>query len=408
MTAAIAGRRTGQPPWPGAWLSDRLPATLTGSARATLGLALRHNPKRAHLLVSRVLGKHVPVEPWRALGAGHRLGELVREQLAGLTEPPLVIGYAETATALGQCVADVLPGASCLHSTRRLGTGVEPVAGFAEEHSHATGHLLLPADTSMLTRDGPVVLVDDELSTGRTAANTIRELHALHHRRHYVVAALVDAAGHDRLDELATEVGVHIAVVASARARLSLPADVLARGRDLAEQFAEPPRRPDRLPQVDHLWLPWPAGLPEGARHGFDPADRERLDEVLPSLVEHLPRVRRLLVLGTEELMYTPLRLAAAIAERGDQVLFASTTRSPAVPIDQPGYAIRTALTFDAADGEGARFAYNLVGLDVDAVLLVVDPAADRGRLTAPGGLVPALGAVSDRVLVATVGERAS
>ncbi|MGK5682372.1 phosphoribosyltransferase family protein [Actinoplanes sp. URMC 104] len=402
MKAATAGSRTGGPPWPGAWLSERLPATLTGTAHATLGLALRHNPKRAHLLVSRVLGKHVPVEPRHSLGAAYRLGALVRAQLGDLTEPPLVIGYAETATALGQCVADMLPGASCLHSTRRLSTGVAPVAAFAEEHSHATDHQLMPADPSLLTRGGPVVLVDDELSTGRTAANTIRELHALGPHSHYVVATLVDAAAHERLDAL----GLPVSVVAAAHARLTLPDNALARGRELAERYAEPPRGPTRHPHVDHLRLPWPAGLPETARHGFHPTDRERLEEAIPTLIEHIPRVRRLLVLGTEELMYTPLRLAAALAERGDRVLFASTTRSPAVPIDQPGYAIRNAITFEAPDGQGARFAYNLAGLDVDAVLLVVDLAVDRERLTTAGGLVPALGAVSDHVIVATVGEQ--
>ncbi|MDQ6739772.1 MAG: phosphoribosyltransferase domain-containing protein, partial [Actinomycetota bacterium] len=35
-----------------------------------VGLALRRNPKRAHLLVSRVLAKHVPTVPSLAIAAG--------------------------------------------------------------------------------------------------------------------------------------------------------------------------------------------------------------------------------------------------------------------------------------------------------------------------------------------------
>ena len=42
-----------------------------------VGIALRRNPKRAHLLVSTVLAKHVPTVPGIALAAGELLGLLV-------------------------------------------------------------------------------------------------------------------------------------------------------------------------------------------------------------------------------------------------------------------------------------------------------------------------------------------
>ncbi len=63
---------------------------------------------------------------------------------------------------------------------------------------------------------------------------------------------------------------------------------------------------------------------------------------------------RRVLVLGTEELMYAPLRLAAALAEVGApdglSVTYQSTTRSPVAPLDREGYAVRCALAFPAGD----------------------------------------------------------
>ena len=97
-----------------------------------------------------------------------------------------MLGYAETATALGHCVAESL-AADYLHSTRRRVPGYQPVAGFDEEHSHATRHLLLPADPGLLAGAGPLVLVDDELSTGQTVLNTIEALH-----RDWPAAALPD------------------------------------------------------------------------------------------------------------------------------------------------------------------------------------------------------------------------
>ncbi|WP_344588564.1 phosphoribosyltransferase domain-containing protein, partial [Kitasatospora paracochleata] len=190
MTARPADAET----WTGQWVTDRLDLRLTGSPalKGLIGLALRENPKRAHLLVSRVLGKHVPQRPAVVHGAGLDLGRRVRE-LLGEAEAAraVVLGYAETATALGHSVADGLD-APYLHSTRRPVAGVSPLGGFEEEHSHATSHLLLPEDPALLAGDGPLVLVDDEFSTGTTVINTVRALHAAHPRERYVVVALVD------------------------------------------------------------------------------------------------------------------------------------------------------------------------------------------------------------------------
>ena len=74
------------------------------------GLALRDNPLRAQLVVSLVLGKHVPVSPAQIRRASASLGALVAP-LAG--PAPLVFGYCETATALGHQVAEALSPAPC-------------------------------------------------------------------------------------------------------------------------------------------------------------------------------------------------------------------------------------------------------------------------------------------------------
>ncbi|WP_316521013.1 phosphoribosyltransferase [Kitasatospora brasiliensis] len=391
--------------WTGRWVADRAGIALTGSERLPelVGLALRSgNPKRAHLLVSNVLGKHVPQRPSVVHGAGLELGRRVRELLgAEAASRAVVLGYAETATGLGHSVADGLE-APYLHSTRRPVPGMAPLGGFEEEHSHATSHLLLPSDPQLLDGDGPLVLVDDEFSTGRTVLNTIRDLHARHPRGHYVVVALVDlrsAADRRRLDEAAAELGARLDLVATASGGVELPEDVVARaGRLIAEAATvEAPPAGGAAPLV-RVELDWPAGLPDGGRHGFTARDRDRLDAVLPrlagQLADALPAgAQRVLVLGFEELMYAPLRLADALAERlgGDRVRFSTTTRSPVLAVDDPGYAIRTRLAFPAHDdpqdgGSRERYAYNVApGSDparrFDAVVLVVDDVADTPAL---------------------------
>lgn len=420
--------------WSGSWVAERLGVELAGDGELheLLGLALRRNPKRAHLLVSHVLGKHVPQRPSVVYGAGVALGHRVRELLGeDGARHAVVLGYAETATGLGHAVADGLGTAPYLHSTRRPVEGVARAGGFEESHSHATSHLLLPEDPDLLagdadgSTDATLVLVDDEFSTGNTVLNTIRALHERYPRKRYVIVALVDMrspADQGRLAEFAEEIGARVDLVARNTGTVRLPEGVLAKGQALvAEQEAvqaaalgtqqeagqEAARTPTRID------LQWPAGVPDGGRHGFTPAHRALLEPALPAMADRIAQAlgegpRRVLVLGFEELMYAPLRLGTALEERtGAEILYSTTTRSPVLAVDDPGYAIRTRLVFpahdDPADGPGERYAYNVAGGGFDAVVLVVDSTADTDALHAHHGLVRQLAPHAAHVLLAVI-----
>ncbi|WP_062649174.1 phosphoribosyltransferase [Streptomyces maremycinicus] len=477
--------------WSGTWVAERLGVELVGDDTLTdlLGLALRRNPKRAHLLVSNVLGKHVPQSPSVVHGHGFALGRRVRELLgAEESARAVVLGYAETATGLGHSVADGLGTAPYLHSTRRPVAGVAQAGGFEESHSHATSHLLLPEDPTLLVGDGPLVLVDDEFSTGNTVLNTVRDLHERYPRGRYVVVALVDmrsAADAGRLEDFAREIGARVDLVAAASGTVRLPPGVLEKGQELVarheaegagaaggdrssagarglvaqfpaplqgaartepeEAAAAPPQSTDadargnppgargtaraatthphpegdrtgqtRPPgQIFRVDLRWPRGLPDGGRHGFTPQHRARLETALPAmtarLAEAIPEdASRVLVLGFEELMYAPLRLARELEQVvAAEVRSSTTTRSPVLAVDDPGYAIRSRIVFpahdDPADGPGERFAYNVAGGGFDAVVVVVDSVADTRELHAPGGLLSELAAHTPHVVLAVV-----
>ncbi|MEU4130860.1 phosphoribosyltransferase [Streptomyces wuyuanensis] len=428
--------------WSGSWVSQRLGVELVGDdgLKELLGLALRRNPKRAHLLVSHVLGKHVPQKPSVVYGHGYQLGLRVRE-LLGREEAgrAVVLGYAETATGLGHSVADGLALAPYLHSTRRPVDGVGRAGGFEESHSHATSHLLLPEDPKLLAGEGPLVLVDDEFSTGNTVLNTIRDLHARHPRGRYVIVALVDMRSAEdlgRLDGFAREIDARIDLVAHAGGTVRLPEGVLGKGQALVAAHeagaAGPAPRGPGAAHVLRVDLDWPAHIPDGGRHGFTPAHRAELEAALPAMAQRLagalgglggarPRTAgaaaspekdrspRVLVLGFEELMYAPLRLALELERSGAalEVRYSTTTRSPVLAVDDPGYAIRTRLVFPAhdepADGPGERYAYNVADGGFDAVVAVVDSAADTAALHAPDGLLAQLAAHIPHVVLAVV-----
>ncbi|MFF2251538.1 phosphoribosyltransferase [Streptomyces sp. NPDC058142] len=417
--------KRGEVVWSGTWVAQRLGVELVGDEEISgmLGLALRRNPKRAHLLVSNVLGKHVPQSPDVVWRAGYDLGLRVRELLGDdAARRAVVLGYAETATGLGHSVADGLGLAPYLHSTRRPVDGVARAGGFEESHSHATSHLLLPEDPRLLAGDGALVLVDDEFSTGNTVLNTIRALHERYPREHYVIVALVDMRSpddRDRLADFAGEIGARVDLVASASGTVKLPDDVLVKGQALVARHeslagaptarTEPRTEPGSVTRVD---LGWPASVPDGGRHGFTPEHRAALEAALPAMAARLAAplrdARRVLVLGFEELMYAPLALAREV-EKGTQaqVRYSTTTRSPVLAVDDPGYAIRTRLVFpahdDPDDGPGERYAYNVAGGDFDAIVAVVDSTADTPQLHAPDGLLARLAEHAPRVLLAVV-----
>lgn len=413
--------------WTGTWVAERLGVELVGDEKLSelLGLALRRNPKRAHLLVSNVLGKHVPRSPRTVWQSGYELGHRVRELLGDAgARRAVVLGYAETATGLGHSVADGLGLAPYLHSTRRPVEGVERAGGFEESHSHATSHLLLPEKPGLLAGDGALVLVDDEFSTGNTVLNTIRALHERYPREHYVIVALVDMrspADQGRLDAFAREIGARVDLVAAASGTVRLPDGVLEKGQALVAEHENDtatvapvplPGLPERG-AVARVELGWPQDLPDGGRHGFTPEHRIRLEGALPAmaarLADALPdNARRVLVLGFEELMYAPLRLGVALEELTDaDVRYSTTTRSPVLAVDDPGYAIRSRLAFPAhdrpGDGPGERYAYNVAGAGFDAVVAVVDSIADTPELHGTDGLLARLAAHTPSVLLAVV-----
>lgn len=385
------------------------------------GFALRNNPRRAHLIVSRVLGKHIPVTPGLILSTGHALADVVREiSPEHFSESALALGYCETATGLGHAVAEGL-GITYLHTTRKEADHLPVAARFEEEHSHAVAHLIQPEPHIHLAGAGPLVLVDDELTTGKTALNTIAELHALFPRPAYVIATILDARtpeGRVAFEARAAQMGVQVRVASLVSAYLSLPADVLDRASAARAALAAPAPIPSgplgSVAVHDNLW---PETTAATGRHGMTIEETHWLndaaEQVALTLLPDLADASSVLVLGTEELLHMPTRVAAALDRflSAATVLNQSTTRSPVHAANDPGYAIRRTVTFTAPDDATRQsLVHNLIDPTInptqgewsdlrhDAIVVIADADA-----TSCKSMTEALRPFADRIHLVTI-----
>ena len=95
----------------------------------------QNNAKRSFLVVNKLQAKHIPADPSASLVYFKQLGQIAAKSCKR-HERVLVIGFCETATAVGAAVANEIPDSTYCHTTRE-NMGIEPTACFLEEHSHA-------------------------------------------------------------------------------------------------------------------------------------------------------------------------------------------------------------------------------------------------------------------------------
>lgn len=312
---------------------------------ACVTYATRQNPRRLYLFVSKVLGKHWPVRP-RVMREAH---QRLAAKIANLPGPLLVIGMAETATALGRGVAeeaalragrdDVL----YVQTTRcRLS---RPLAfEFDESHSHAPDQAVYlpdPVLQPLFQAARSLVLVDDEISTGRTLLELARAYLRLNPQVEQVAFASITCwLDEARQRELAIEL----------ERSLTFPALIEGEFHFTADPAFPPPALPLTVAS-------------SAAGHDAISTDPARTGVMAgsqrwPGIPLPRPGEREgLIIIGTGEYAYAPFRIALALEEQGCDVRYQSTTRSPILV----GDAITRRWEFPDHQGDGiTNYLYNL------------------------------------------------
>jgi len=160
-----------------------------------------NNTKRNYLVVDPLQGKHIPVSPTKALQLFADLAETLRGEYNG--ERLLLVGFAETATAIGAQAAVTL-GAKYMNTTREPIPGVEYLF-FSEEHSHATEQKLVKDDIEAVADSTDrIIFIEDEVTTGKTILNIITILDRMYPDQFkYSVASLLNGMQPEHLAQYA-------------------------------------------------------------------------------------------------------------------------------------------------------------------------------------------------------------
>ena len=402
--------------WSGSYVEENVGVEVGDAEQASklFGLALRKNPRRYHLLVSKVLGKHIPANPKDIDDAARKLGEkilstsIIQREAKDKNRRFTVFGYAETATLLASLTAIHVASAAKTETEKEVSLDPDRVGyinstryprspedenmiydTFSEGHSHAVNHYITPINSNILF-DNPnttIILVDDEITTGKTILNTISMFERHHHHDSYVVGTLVDSRNsgdRQKFREFEKNNNLSIEVVSLMQANITVPDSGFKAASRIIDMNSvsntsdvvsadEETQSPELL--LDHTFNA--VHLKEGEltlnrlvrqyRADLSLRDVEQVEKTVGD-----PSGKKILFLGIEEDMLFPYLYARSFSEKyfdGNTdpnigVFFSSTTLSPVQPINDPGYAIRFGLGYQLSGKENdvPRFVYNVDG----------------------------------------------
>ena len=329
-----------------------------------------NNSRRSYVVVNRLQAKHVPVSPEKTVQLFNQLGELIKE--AYPNETILVIGFAETATAIGAYVAEVLSGQSYyLHTTREEIKDVQKLVEFCEEHSHATEQILYcknwPHIKEQIDR---IVFVEDEVTTGKTILNFVKALKEdglIDSSMKLAVASVVNGMDETSIDRFRSQ-GIEWHYLLKLRTEHIEEQLLKINQAEVEEVYDEWDLPTFEIKKISGKINPR-IGVPAAIY-------AEKCDLLADQIIQAIgkPQLagKKVLVMGTEEFMYPAIKAAEKMLKECEvhSIRTHSTTRSPILPFDHKDYPLKSryALTSFYSDTR-QTYIYNLAQYDYAVIL---------------------------------------
>ncbi|MCF2903192.1 phosphoribosyltransferase domain-containing protein [Pseudoalteromonas sp. OFAV1] len=322
--------------------------------RELLSFASRFNEKRQYMFASKVLGKYIPACPNEI---NSKQLELI-EDLHLHDELTTFIGFAESACGLGEalfnkCLAKapyLVDKSIYTHTTRQFNDDEETIIEFIEPHSHASDQVLLkPKDPDILftlKNSTCLVVVEDEITTGKTLENFIAEFLKVNHTlRRLVILTFVDWRTSNQNMNLRNRFP-----------ELDIIEHSLLSGTIEFEQYKPNKTFNPKRPHVSNSQSDTCANISD-AKYGIFKTDRKTAlaVETVAAFTKHFDIP--CMIVGTSEFTAWPQQVAKDIFDEGGDVLTISSTRAPL----QIHNDIKSKTSFLSHYGDGEmHYIYNL------------------------------------------------
>lgn len=381
-----------------------------------------NNNKRNYLVINKLQGKHIPVAPSKALKMFYELGELIKKEFE--KERLLIIGFAETATAIGAALA-VCTDSLYMQTTRENVEGAAYLY-FTESHSHATEQRLVRDSLeSVLDKIDRIVFAEDEITTGNTILNIINVIKKeFYVKIPFSAASIINSmdkeawrtykeqniscfyllktnhemyglwAEHFKID------GGYMGLIKNLEGEkwntniLELEADGYQNARCMTKGKEYQNACEKLWQQIKTRFFSSHSKIEKTNKTGKLEKTKEAQEIFVPaniaesSGISNTKESGKILVLGTEEFMYPALYAAFKMEEMGYHVKFHATTRSPIVVSNSCSYPLHEKFELRSFyDKDRVTYIYELD--KYDKVFIITD--AQKGQTDGISSLVNAL-----------------
>ena len=351
-----------------------------------------NNTRRKYLVVNRLQGKHIPVSPKEALQMFRSLAELIKE--AYPSERLRMVGFAETATAIGAAVA-IECQAAYMQTTREVIDGVDYLY-FSESHSHATEQKLVKTDLDkIIGKTDRIVFIEDEVTTGNTILNIVRLIQKTYAQPvSFAVASILNGMNEEALENYKNlKIPVHYLVKTAHDTYTEIAEQYQADGtchictkpqekeveqqKEVQQQIEMQQTKEAQQPIEVQEISGWINARRLHTADTYKQACEQLWQEIqqkygYTKYTKETETGRRILVLGTEEFMYPALYVGAKLEEAGYTVRMHATTRSPIAVSKEEKYPLHTRYELASLyDKNRTTFVYDLT--EYEEVLVLTD-----------------------------------
>lgn len=328
-----------------------------------------NNKKRPFLLVNPLQGKHLAVSPSKSIELFQTLAHQVFSHTDIDYANTLIIGFAETATAIGAGLAINAPFAISYIQTTREQYPEKEFLYFSEEHSHATDQMVIKDFLDETLKPGfHILFAEDEVTTGKTIENFIQVLQKTYSSYHltFGIASILNGMGEEKLQQL-RERNIMVDYL------FAVPSYDY---QSILDNYTYEPELRHIAAEVSIPYQTLLCDEYENTRLGVAaPAYQAACEHLAEQVMHQLPCNQNtpldILILGTEECMYPGIALGAYIETHSNhQVRFHATTRSPILPSKEEDYPIRERYCLHSFyEQERTTYLYNVAACDLCIVV---------------------------------------